>query len=173
MFDKYSYQLKFRILLAVFCFLSIAAYKRSFSSVIALINENRELSEKTSGSRENFSSVQQLTADLKAIDTMIGQEGVSKEKTQQAIVDFVSRHGVGVSINNLEAIHRFSDESHTVYTNQLDITGRFNDLIALSYLFEKEFTYSKLVNIEYYTVKKNNIPNVLHLKMIFQNYENN
>ena len=43
----------------------------------------------------------------------------------------------------------------------------------MAYDFEKQYDYSRMVGIKLFTAKKNNKEEVLHLKMIFQNYENN
>lgn len=172
MFNNYSYKTKFKALIVIFCLLGLTAYRRSFSTLLAVISENKNLNEKVSTVTENSKNLRELTAELNSIDKVIGKEGIVKEKIQQDIIDFATQHG-GISIHNLQSIHEYSDQNHIVYTNQLDITGDLNQLLSLSYKFEKEFTQSRLVSLNYYTAKKNNNTSVLHLKMIFQNYENN
>lgn len=172
-FKNYSYKTKLKALLCIFCMLSFAAYKRSFSSLISLREENKVLSEKVKKTDAKTMNVDLLTSKIAEIDKIIGKEGLDKEKTQQEIINFITMHDKTVSIFNLESIHEYVDPNHKVYTNQLDVTGNLNNLLALSYNFEKEFKYSRLVSLSFYTAKNNNKQGLLHLKMIFQNYENN
>ena len=172
-FEKYSYKTKFIALLVIFVMLGYTAYKRSFSTLINVVKENRDLMQSVKKLNDGSKNINTITADLAAIDKIIGKESVDKETIQQDIISFVTLQGGNVSIYNMESIHEFRDKSHTVYTNRLDVTGNLNRLLALSYNFEKNFNYSRLVSINFYTVKKNNNPDILHLQMIFQNYENN
>lgn len=172
MFEKYSYKVKFQALIVLFLMLSVAAYRRSFSTLINLVKENAQLSEKVENSSGAGTDIKKIQAELEAIDKVIGKTGADKEKIQQDIVSFATLHQ-GISINDMQAIHQFAGEGHIAYTNRLDVTGSFNELLNLAYEFEKNFTYSRLVNVNFYTVRKNNKPDVLHLKMIFQNYDKN
>jgi hypothetical protein len=68
--------------------------------------------------------------------------------------------------------HKYSDQNYTIYSNVLEISGTFNELLETAYEFEKHFTYSKVVSTEFFTVKKGSDKKELHLIIIFQNYEN-
>lgn len=173
MFKQYSYKIKFKALVALFFLLGLTSYKRSFSSLLASFAENRALSKKVNAVTDNTGNIKQLDMEIVSIDKVIGKEGINKEMIQQDIIDFATRKGSGVSIFNMESIHEFSEEDYKVYTNQLDVTGSLNELLLLSYKFERDFAQSRLVSLNYYTIKKNNTEPVLHLKMLFQNYENN
>lgn len=172
-FEKYPYKTKIKALGLLFIMLSYTAYKRSFSSLISVRNENKELNEKLSKINSKNSDINTLNYELAALDKIIGGEVNDKEEIQQNIMAFFSRYSKNISIYNLDPIHEFENENYIVYTNQLDVTGGINDLLRLSYDFEKEFTSSKLISASFYTQKTNNKTDVLHLKMIFQNYENN
>ncbi|MES2545622.1 MAG: hypothetical protein V4548_12105 [Bacteroidota bacterium] len=171
MFDNYSYKKKFQALLVIFIMLSVAAYKRSFNNLFQVIGENKTLSAKADEINKKANNTDGLMQDIAYLDKIIGKEGVTKEMVQQGIVGFASEKEPGVSINDLQPIHVFSDENYSVITNQLDVTGNSNQLIQLGYDFEKEFNFSRLVSMNFYTTRKNDNPAVLHLKMIFQNYE--
>lgn len=173
MFEKYSYKVKFKALLVIFCMLSFTAYKRSFGSLVSVVKENKELNEKTNSLKDTSKDVNLLTSQLASIDKIIGKTGVNKEKIQQDIVGFISKNYGSVSIFDLKSIHEFSDESYKVFTNEIDVTGSLSQLLPLAYDFEKKFNYSRLVSMNFYTTKKNNENDILHLKLIFQNYENN
>ncbi|MNK23693.1 hypothetical protein D3C87_419910 [compost metagenome] len=171
MFDKYSYKIKFKALLVLFCMLSFTAYKRSFSTLKEVIFENNELTLKYEKLNEESGNLNVLKSEIESIDKVIGKEGINKEKIQQDILAFTSNYAV--SVYNLRSIHEFTDVSHKIYTNEIDITGSLNQLLKLSYDFEKSTDYSRLVSMNFYTSKKDNKVDILHLKMIFQNYENN
>lgn len=173
MFEKYSYKQKNYALAVLFILLSITAYKRSFHSLFKVIGEYNTLSEKTDAIRKKTKNIDALTRDVAYLDKIIGKEGVTKEMVQQGIIHFASENAPEVSINDLQPIHRFSEDNYHIITNQLDVTGSSDQLLKLAYDFEKKFNLSRMVSINFYTTKNNNKSEVLHLKMIFQNYENN
>ena len=88
----------------------------------------------------------------------------------EEIIAFSTQHQ-GISISDLQAIHTYEGENYSIYTNQLDVTGNINNLIQLAYDFETQFNFSRVVSTNYYTQKKNNNTEILHLKIVFQNYE--
>lgn len=172
MFENYSYKIKLKALIIVFCMLSFAAYKRSFSSLISVIKENNELKNKVESIDSKSKGLYILNNELAIIDKVLGKENTHKENIQQDLVSFVTDQAKNVTIYELKSTHEFADENHKIYTHQLNVTGGINELLKLSYDFEKKFTLSKVVSVEFYTMKKNNLNETLHLKIIFQNYEN-
>lgn len=172
-FEQYTYKVKIKALAVVFALLLCAAYKRSFSPLIGLVKEHYALAEKHEELKKGEGSIDVIQDELHKIDRIIGKESPDKEKIQQDIISFTVLQKENVSIFDMQSIHQYADENYTVYTNQLDVTGNVNSLLSLAYGFEKDFPYSRLLSIRFYTVKKNNNPTVLHLKMLFQNYENN
>ena len=173
MFEQYSYKKKFMALLVVFALLLVTAYKRSFSMLQATLIQYDELSSKVSEMNKKNNNVEGLSKDIDYLDKVIGKEGVAKEAVQQGIIGFVSEKHPEVSVSDLQPIHMFSDENYNIITNQLDVTGKAGQLLQLSYDFEKAFGLSRMVSMNFYTTSKNNKTENLHLKMIFQNYENN
>ncbi|RYG54870.1 MAG: hypothetical protein EOO01_00195 [Chitinophagaceae bacterium] len=173
MFEQYSYKTKFSALALVFCMLCVAAYKRSFHTLIEVVGENRQLSDTAADINLKSGNAGTLMAEIANLDKALGKEGATKEIVQQEIISFVTRRHAGVSINEVQPIHVFSDESYTAVTNQLDVTGTADRLLRLAYDFEKNFSLSKITSMDFYTVKKNDKTESLHLKIIFQNYEGN
>lgn len=173
MFENYSYKIKCTALIVVFLMLSITAYKRSFHTLFQVISEYKVLSAKADDINKKANNTDGLIRDIAYLDKIIGKEGITKEMVQQGIVSFASEKHPQVSINDLQPIHVFPDDNYTIITNQLDVTGNSNQLLQLGYDFEKEFNFSRMVSMNFYIAKKNNKSDVLHLKMIFQNYENN
>ena len=173
MFEKYSYKTKCIALMVVFFMLCITAYKRSFKTLFEVIKEYTVLSSKIEDMNKKGNTTDQLLSDIASLDKIIGKENIAKEIIQQEIVSFATKRHPGVSINELQPIHIFSDENYSIVTNQLDITGNTNQLLQLGYDFEKSYHFSRIVSMNFYSINKNNKYDVLHLKIIFQNYENN
>lgn len=173
MFEKYSYKTKCTALIVISLMLSVTAYKRSFHTLFQVISEYKVLSRKVDDINKKANNTEGLIKDIAYLDKIIGKEGITKEMVQQGIVSFASVKHPQVSINDLQPIHVYPDDNYNVITNQLDVTGNTNQLLQLGYDFEKKFNFSRMVSMNFYTIKKNNKSEVLHLKMIFQNYENN
>jgi hypothetical protein len=172
MFDQYSYKKKFLALGVIFIMLGLTAYKRSFKTLFEVISEYKSLSSKVATLNKKSQNRLVLDKEVAYLDKILGKEGISKEVVQQQIISFATQNSSKVSINDLRPIHVFKDQNNTIITNQLDVTGNVNQLINLGYDFEKKFEYSRMVSMNFYTTKKDNKTEVLHLKMIFQNYEN-
>lgn len=172
MFNQYSYKVKFRFLLIFSVVLAITAYKRSYGNLFALFSENRELKERNIDVNKQKPNVRLLNQQIVALDKLIGKGDVEKDKIQREIVDFLVKNGSAVSIFDLQPVHEFQMEDYNIYTFQLDLTGSYNQLLTLMYHFEKQFDYSKIVSAKFYKEKRNNKIDILHLKLIFQNYEN-
>lgn len=172
MFEQYSYKTKFLALLCIFGMLSAAAYKRSFKTLIEVVKENHTLSEKTADISRKSKDSEKLALHIANLDKALGKEGVTKERIQQGIVGFATANHPGVSIHDLQPIHLYAYENYNIISNQLDLTGNANNLLRLGYDFEKQFDASRITSMNFYTTKKNNQSELLHLKIIFQNYEN-
>jgi hypothetical protein len=170
MFEQYTYKKKFIALTIIFVMLSITAYKRSFSALFHLMNENKELTRNVEQLNKRALNSDKLIREVAALDKLIGKEGIQSQEVQQQIVNFAANKA-NVSISDLQPIHVAGDGNYAVSTNQIDLTGNLNQLLQIGYAFEKDFNLSRLASMNFYTIKKNNKSEVLHLKMIFQNYE--
>ncbi|KIA94983.1 hypothetical protein OA93_18695 [Flavobacterium sp. KMS] len=173
MFEKYSYKQKVYALLFLFLIISITAYKRSFHPLFEVITEYKALSKKAADINKKAMSTNGLIKDVAYLDQIIGKDGITKEMVQQGIVSFAAKNSPEISISDLQPIHDFPEDDYRVITNQLDVTGKSNQLLKLAYDFEKKYTLSRIISMKFYTIKNNNKTEVLHLKMTFQNYENN
>ena len=171
MFNQYTYKQKFTALLVLFVMLVITAYKRSFSQLIASYGEYKTLSAKINEFKNKSHDLGKLQKDVAALDQILGKGGKSKEIIQQEIINFVANKHPEVAIDNIQPIHFFNDENFTIVTNQIVLTGNSNQLLKTVYDFEKEFETSKIVSMQFFTVKKNDKEEKLNLKLIFQNYE--
>lgn len=171
MFEQYTYKKKFIALGLVFVMLSITAYKRSFATLFEVIKENKELTNNVEQLNHKAKNSDKLIQEVAALDKLIGKEGMQSQEVQQQIVNFATNKA-NVSISDLQPIHIADDGNYVISTNQIDVTGNVNQLLQLGYAFEKDFDLSRLASMNLYTTKKNNKAEVLHLKMIFQNYGN-
>ena len=104
MFENYSYKIKLKALIAIFIMLSIAAYRRSLSTLIDTIKEHQKLKNKVELMSKNTKNVDQLNAEITNLDKMIGKEGVTKEEIQQGIVDFIIKNNNGKKFKTINRI---------------------------------------------------------------------
>ena len=141
--------------------------------MILLYKENNILKERKDLINSQTPNIKNLSDQVAGLDKLIGKEGLEKEKIQQEIIDFLIKNSTGISISDLQPIHNFVYDDYQVYTYQVDLTGNYNQLLDLTYKFEKQFDYSKIINLAFYTDKKNAKIETLHLKLIFQHYESN
>ncbi len=170
MFEQYTYKQKSIALVVVFLMLSYTAYKRSFKNLIEVYEENKELTKRSNDIVSKSKNLDILSMEIASYDKYLGNQNIARDVVQQEVIAFSTQHE-GISINDLQAIHAFEGENYSIYTNQLDVTGNINDLLKLAYDFETKFNFSRVVSTNYYTVKKNNANEILHLKILFQNYE--
>ena len=170
MFEQYTYKQKSIALVVVFLMLSYTAYKRSFKNLIEVYEENKELTKRSNDIVSKSKNLDILSMEIASYDKYLGNQNIARDVVQQEVISFSTQHE-GISINDLQAIHAFKGENYSIYTNQLDVTGNINDLLKLAYDFETKFNFSRVVSTNYYTVKKNNANEILHLKILFQNYE--
>lgn len=172
MFEQYTYKHKTFALIILFVVLSITAYKRSFSNLITVYKENKNLIQLSEEINSKSKNLEKLSKEITKYDNYLGNQNVTSEEAQQEIINFATLHK-GVSINSMQSIHSFEGENYKAYTNQLDVTGEVNDLLVLAYDFETNFNLSRVINIQFYKSKKSNSAEQLHLKIVFQNYEMN
>jgi hypothetical protein len=170
MFEQYTYKQKSIALVVVFLMLSYTAYKRSFKNLIEVYGENKELTKRSNDIASKSKNLDILSMEIASYDKYLGNQNIARDVVQQEVIAFSTQHE-GISINDLQAIHAFEGENYSIYTNQLDVTGNINDLLKLAYDFETKFNFSRVVSTNYYTVKKNNANEILHLKILFQNYQ--
>ena len=87
-------------------------------------------------------------------------------------MNFVSNHSKKIEVVRLEEIHEAADNDFVIYTNQLTIEGSMEQLLDVVYAFEKEFTYSRVINVSFFKKKDYATKRLkLYSKIIFQNYE--
>ena len=165
MFEQYTYKQKCVALLVVFLMLSYTAYKRSFKNLFEVFNENKELAILSNEIASKSKSLDVLSMEIASYDKYLGNQNVARDVVQQEIIAFSTQYN-GISINDLQAIHTFTADNYSVYTNQLDVTGNINNLLQLAYGFETKFNFCRVVSTNYYKVKKNNSNETLHLKII-------
>lgn len=172
MFENLSYKQKFWALIGILLMLSIAAYKRSFSLTLNSYKEYKDLTEKLIYVRQNSSIVDDLDAEIRYLDQLIGSDRIEPELVQLEILNFVTTSSKKVNVVSVEEIHEAADNDFLIYTNQLIIEGSMQELLDVVYAFEKEFTHSRVINVSFFKKKDFSTKKIkLYAKIIFQNYE--
>ncbi|WP_452223483.1 hypothetical protein [Lacinutrix chionoecetis] len=172
MFNNISYKKKFFALIMIGVVLSISAYKRSFSLTIDSYKESKSLIERLDYINVSSNSVSILDKEIQFLNNLIGEDNIEPELVQQEILNFVTNSSPSVSVINIEEVHSAIDNDFNIYSNQLTLEGAFEDLLETVYSFEKEFVYSRLVNVSFFKKKDfKTRKEKLYSKIIFQNYE--
>lgn len=172
MFNQYTFKQKFIALLVLFVLLSITAYKRSFRLFFQLYQENKILTEKMEKVNSDSKNLAVLEDEIRQLDKYIGKQNVDKDRIQDEILNFISTKHQKIKIVKLNPIHVFKDDKIIYLSNEIEVSGDVNDLMKLTLDLEQKFDYSKIRHLKYFSIIKNNSILGLHLKILFQSYEN-
>ncbi len=173
MFEKLSNKKKFIYSLVLFLLIFIGIiYKKNILRI-------SEVKEKITLSKEAYKDSHQigmeintLNRELNYLNSKIGEININPESVQREIIGYISENGKNIELNNVDKIHYASIQDYDIYTNSLILSGSYKDLITFLYKLEREFSLSKLINVNFY--KKKNYTSrstTLYMKLIFQNYE--
>ena len=107
MFESYSYKKKFIALILIFCMLSVAAYRRSFKSLIEAYKENKELKELSNSIKSKTDNIDGLRNKVYQYDKFLGNQNVSNDVIQQEIISFSTDLKEHIKILNLEWLKKY------------------------------------------------------------------
>ena len=172
MFKDFSYKKKCLMLLVVFPIILIIAYFNSFSKTLEAKNTLKQLKAKlilVDNAQQEFLG---LKRNVNKLDAIIGKEVASPDIVQQEIFDIFSEIPYKSDLLKLDESHKFKDAYFNVYTNNLLLKGDFVNLLKTTYYYEREFEYSRLVSLSFFTKEHpKNKRNILFEQLIFQNYD--
>jgi len=172
MIDKLTYKVRFIAFMVAIPLLLLFAYKKSIASVFKSKNILANIKEQKEQAETAQKELSKLQNEVQILDGIIGKEVINSDVVQQEIFDIFSKISTKCSLDKLFESHKFNDDYYTVYTNSILLSGTFNDIIETAYLYEKEFQYSRVVNMSFYTKKNYRTKSTkLFSKLIFQNYE--
>ena len=171
MFDKYSFKIKNRALLAIFILLALASYKRSF--VLSLLAKEEIVRQE--GSLANIDNseynLQKLLQSVAILDKTIGESNLKPDKIQQEILKTISSNNHHVNVESIEETHVYKNVDFSILSNELILEGRFNDLTETIYDLETNFKFARLINVEFYRKKQLSTKTTkLYAKILFQHY---
>lgn len=171
MFEQYSYKVKLIALGLIAVILFLASYKRSFKLTIASYDQMKQSENRLREIDERTFNAQNLIKNMTSYNLNQHQNEITPEEVQRKILEFVSDYDQ-VTIDHLNQTHEFNDGHLITYTNQLRLSGTYNNLLELVYSFERNLTASTVVSVDFEKVKdyKKNREN-LKVNLIFQNYE--
>lgn len=174
MFENLTYKQKFITLVVVVTLLAIAANKRSFKLTKNAYEDYQIKKKELDYVESTPNNIHNLDYEISFLDNLIGNENLEPELVQQEILNFVTNTDYKVQVVNVTEIHEASSNDFNIYTNQLTITGDFESIVSMVYEFEKKFSYSRVVNINFFKKKNFKTRKIqLYAKIIFQNYEKN
>jgi len=172
MFENLSYKKKFMALITLLVVLGITAYKRSFSMTVdayKTLNSSRATLAKVSNSQQRITG---LRTEVAYLDKIIGKETADADLVQQEILHMFTTIEPEVELVKLEEVHKANNDYFNIFTNRLILSGKFNDLLAASYQYEKKFEFSRIVSLRFYLERERRTRRKkLFHQIIFQNYE--
>lgn len=173
MFENISNKRKFYAILVLFVVLGITAYKRSFKHTIASISLYSESKKSITENENAESTFIKLKQEASRLNGVIGKKNKNPEIIQNKILNFIDTQGFSSKISEISPLHYSENNYFKIYSNNITLTGDFNNLLASVYQFEKEFDFARIASVKLYT--KNNYrisKKELYCNIIFQNYEN-
>lgn len=174
MFDKYTFKQKNRFLLVIFILLAFASYKRSFVlSIIALDEIDRQEASlaNINNAEINLINLNQTISDL---DKTIGNSNLKPDKIQQEILRTIAElsNEHNIRLESIEETHIYKNVDFSVFSNEVILEGRFNDLTQSIYDLELNFEHAKLINVAFYKKKElSTNKQKLYAKILFQHYQ--
>lgn len=171
LFPQYSYRKKKLAAVMLFVVLGIAAYKRSYSVTIDLINLNSELKIKRDEAEKSKDQLMKKQKEILIVNQIIGKENIPNEIVQQAFLSFVDSTGTGVQVERMEEVYRYDHPDFIINTNEITIKGNYSSSLKFIYSLEKNFNYARLVSLRYFT-KHNREKNTdeLFVTLLLQNF---
>ena len=174
MFENISYQKKFYALIAGILITLFFAYKRSYSKTFDAINGLKNAEEKLKLIENSQGKIVDLEKSVALLDGIIGKNSNNPDIVQQEILNKFSSLETDSELVKLKEVHKAENEYFKIYTNQLIVSGKYNNVIETCYEFEKKFDYSRVISLSLYTEKNARTKRKkLFERIIFKNYEKN
>lgn len=170
-FDKYSYRQK-NYALAILCVLLVAvAYKRAFSVSIETKDLKNELEAKLVQAKSANQEIRTKQIQIAKLNRLIGEEGNTVEKVQQAFLNFFARKSKDISVYEISEVLNYRHPDFTINTHRVVLKGDYLNTLRFIYDLEREFHFAKLLNctFEYkkYSVDEDKS---LYTTLLIQNY---
>lgn len=172
MFTNITYKKKVIYAAIMAILLLFASFKKNIKKVIQFNKELRELQLSQLEDKDFNTDISYLKQEIKTIEGFIGGVNVSPEQVQQQLIKFISNAPLDLKIIGIERIHFAAVDQFNILSNQVTISGDYNNLIRLLHEIERDFDLSKMTNARFYT--KNDYRNnrkELFLEILFQNYD--
>ena len=164
MFDNLTYKKKCMALLFITFVVLMACYKKTFKDMFAAKRQLSAVEEKLTNTSKSQNRLAILNREVFELDYLIGGQTNNPENVQYQILDFISNNSLKVNIVSIQDVHLFNSDEFLVYSNVLELSGTYEELVKMLYEVETLFTNSRVVSSQFYTQN-------LFLKIILQNYD--
>lgn len=174
MFENLTYKQKFFGVIIGFVILLLAAYKKTLRHTLASKQQLNIVEQRLEGVNDAYNDLANLRENVKILDNIIGGNNSEPQLVQRQLLNFITKQNFKANIVGIKDVHKYRNDEFTIYTNQIEIQGSYNDLLNLLYMCEKNFKDSRILSAKFYT-KKNYTTRKekLYLNIILQNYEKN
>lgn len=157
----------------LFVLMLLASYKKNFKDIFELTDRLEQLNKIGMGEDASY-SIMLLKNEIDEIENVIGSVVKEPEEIQQELLNFITQSKQDVSIEELKELHRSSSNDFLVSTQQIILKGDYKNLISLINELETDFETSRIVNVEFTSVKNFRKKKIeLFVEITFQNYEKN
>ena len=170
MFAQYSIKQKSIAFAVLMVLLLLASNKRSFRPTLNAYDQLKEVREKVQFMSTSSQNAGALRTEMDYFKSLLGEQHIAPVAAQQAILNFATKLSA-VKITGISETHFSVQNGFNVITNQIELTGGYQELCKAIYDYEKDFDTSFLVSVNFAKTKKNNRKNQLSVTLIFQNYE--
>lgn len=173
MFENIKYKNKRIIILIVFLLLFFATYKKLYKHTFNTVKTYTNLKSKRLDSVQLKTNIVLLKQELESINRVIGNSP-NNDLIQQNILNFSSKAADSLKFNivSLSKQHLFKINDVKIYSNFLEIEGKYNNLLKTIHTFEKDFPDSKINSVNLFTKKNQRTrKNKLYAKILFQNFK--
>lgn len=172
MFENLSYKQKFFALVAIISLMALTGYKRSVKLTLDSYRNCKQATAKLQEVNNSWQRMRSLENEVGYLDNIIGRQAADPDIVQQEILSTFSLLDTDAELVKLAEVHKANNEYFNIYTNQLLLSGNFNNILGATYEYEKNFDFSRLVSLNFYTEKERRSRRLkLYGQLIFQNYE--
>ena len=168
---SFTYRQKFYLIIIGGILVFAALYKKTYRNIFDIHGELDLTKEMIISPEKIYSEIGSVRAEIRSIDDILGGGAPDESSEQTRIFKFITASGLPVDITRIRDEHVFHEVDYTVYTNEVELEGDYEQLISLLYRMELNFNSSRVMSAKFYTLE-DYISDKISLRLIInlQNY---
>ena len=139
--------------------LGVLIYQLVLSPAFEKSHKNKELVSQLSALQNASTHITQLEKEIGKANQLLGNSAVEYENFQQELLSVVSEFCKSNKLVLRDFAEPLSEqkEEFTVETNKFEVSGKFQNLVKLVYLFDQKNRIGKVANVKF--VRKKDVVN--------------